>query len=152
MKSPNRPSPPRKDLQFQLNLETQEVLIELNALLRSLGLPPVQGQAAIVEWEGNILIEEDPDTKLPLHYLPVSLIPTFINQILDQLSAESRVQAIQFRDGSHAMSAVVRLAVMLKLSKKYEVGGIDPSPVLHDVVALKPSPGIASAHTTSGAL
>jgi hypothetical protein len=151
MKSPNHPSPPGKDLQFQLDLETQEVLIELNALLRSLGLPPAQGQAAIAVWEGKILIEEDPDTKLPLHYLPVSLIPTFIDQILEQLSAESRVQAIQFRDGSHAMALVVSLAAMLKLSKKHGDGGIDPSHELHNVVALKPSHGIAAAHTTSGA-
>lgn len=152
MNNPTPPSPLHKDLQFQLDLETQEVLMELNALLRSLGLPPVQGQAAIVEWEGNILIKEDPDTKLPLHYLPVSLIPTFIDQILDQLSAESRVKAIQFRDGCHAMAAVVRLAAMLKLSNKPEDGGIDPSHVLHDVVALKPSQGIASAHASQGAL
>ena len=34
MKSPTRPSPARENLQFQLDLKTQEVLMELNALLR----------------------------------------------------------------------------------------------------------------------
>lgn len=152
MKNPNQPSPPSSNLQFQLDLETQEVLIELNALLHSLGLPIVQSQAAIAMWEDNILIKEDPATGHPLHYLSVSLLPNFIDQILDQLNAESRVQAIQFRDRSHALSAVILVAAMLKLSKKPEDGGIDPDYVLHNVAPLKPSQGIASANTTQGAL
>lgn len=152
MKSLTHPSPARKNLQFQLNMETQEVLMELNSLLRSLGAPAVQAQAAIAGWEGNILIEEGPDTKLPLHYLPVSLIPKFIDRILDQLTAGNRAKAIQMRDGSRTMEAVVRLATTLKLSNKPEEGGIDPSHVLHDIFALKPSQGITSAKATQGTL
>lgn len=153
MKSPNQPSPPRSDdMQFQLDLKTQEVLMELNALLQWFGLPLVQSQAAIAMWEDNILTKEDPDTRHPLHYLPVSMLPNFIDQILDQLSAESRAQAILFRDRSHALSAVIPIAAMLKLSKKPEDGEIDPDYVLHNVAPLKPSQGIASANTTQGAL
>lgn len=152
MKSPNQPSPPSSNLQFQLDLKTQEVLMELNALLQWLGLPLVQSQAAIARWEDNILTREDPDTGHPFHYLSVSLLPNFIDQILDQLSAESRAQAILFRDRSHALSAVIPIAAMLKLSKKPEDGGIDPDYVLHNVTPLKPSQGIASANTTQGAL
>ncbi len=152
MKSPNQPSPPSSNLQFQLDLKTQEVLMELNALLQWFGLPLVQSQAAIAMWEDNILTKEDPDTEQPLHYLSVALLPNFIDQILDQLSAESRVQAILFRDRSHALSAVILIAAMLKLSKKPEDGGVDPDYVLHNVAPLKPSQGIASANTTQGAL
>lgn len=152
MKSPNQPSPPNSNMQFQLNLETLEVLMELNALLQWFGLPLVQSQAAIAMWEDNILTKEDPDTRHPLHYLPVSMLPNFIDQILDQLSAESRAQAILFRDRSHALSAVIPIAAMLKLSKKSEDSGIDPDYVLHNVFPLKPSQGIASANTTQGAL
>ncbi len=133
MKSPNQPSPPNSNMQFQLNLETLEVLMELNALLQWFGLPLVQSQAAIAMWEDNILTKEDPDTRHPLHYLPVSMLPNFIDQILDQLSAESRAQAILFRDRSHALSAVIPIAAMLKLSKKSEDSGIDPDYVLHNV-------------------
>ncbi|UIP32219.1 hypothetical protein [Stutzerimonas kunmingensis] len=152
MKSPNQPLPPNSNMQFQLNLETLEVLMELNALLQWFGLPLVQSQAAIAMWEDNILTKEDPDTGHPLHYLPVSMLPNFIDQILDQLSAESKAQAILFRDRSHALSAVIPIAAMLKLSKKPEDGGIDPGYVPHNVVPLKPSQGIASANTTQGAL
>lgn len=152
MKSPNQPSPPSSNLQFQLDLKTQEVLMELNALLQWFGLPLVQSQAAIAMWEDNILTKEDPDTGHPLHYLPVSMLPNFIDQILDQLSAESRAQATQFRDRSHVLSAVIPIAVMLKLSKKPEDGGIHPECLLHNVASLKPSQGIASTNTTQGAL
>lgn len=152
MKSPNQPSPPSSNLQFQLDLKTLEVLMELNALLQWFGLPLVQSQAAIAMWEENILTKEDPATGHPLYYLPVSMLPNFIDQILDQLSAESRAQAILFRDRSHALSAVIPIAAMLKLSKKPEDGGIDPGYVLHNVASLKPSQGIASVNTTQGAL
>jgi len=126
--------------------------MELNALLHSLGAPTVQAQAAIAEWEGNLLIEADPDTKLPLHYLPVSLIPKFIDRILDQLTTGNRAQAIELRDGSRIMEAVVRLVTTLKLANKPEAGGFDPSHALRNVIALKPSQGITSTHATMEAL
>jgi len=152
MKSPTRPSPARENLQFQLGLKTQEVLMELNALLRALGVPTVQAQAAIAEWEGNILLEEDPGTKLPLHYLPVSLIPKFIDQILDQLTAGYRAEAIQMRDGSRIMENVVRLVTILKPANKPEAGRFDPSRLLRDVIALQPSQELTPAHNPQGAL
>ncbi len=50
------------------------------------------------------------------------------------------------------MENVVRLVTILKPANKPEAGGFDPSHLLRDVIALKPSQGLTPAHNPQGAL
>lgn len=98
MNTSAQPSSPSPKLQLTLNKQTLEIQMELNALLTSFGAPTDLAQVAATEWERDLLIEDDAESKSTLYYLPIRLIPAFIDQILGELSTESRAMAIQLRD------------------------------------------------------
>ncbi|HBN8944758.1 TPA: hypothetical protein L3798_004287, partial [Pseudomonas aeruginosa] len=95
--------------------------MELNALLNSFGASPDLAQVAATAWESDLLIEDDAESKSTLYYLPIRLIPAFIDQILDQLSVESSAEAVQFRDGFRAVGASTSKLITLTQTNRPEV-------------------------------
>ena len=96
MDTTTQPTPPGSMLRFTIDKQTLEMHMELNALLTSIGAPTGLAQVAATAWESDLLIEDDAESTL--YSLPVRLIPAFIDQILGELSTESRAMAIQLRD------------------------------------------------------
>lgn len=146
-------------LQFQLDKQTLQVQIELRSLLRSFGAPTTLVTDAISIWENNLQVEPNPETELPLCYLPVSQIPQFIDQILDQLSSESRATALRFSEAFSTAEAQVIEVEILKRSNNPKVLGAlrqwmknDPaSYALHELMALQQK-RVAGTAPTQGAL
>lgn len=121
MNTTAQPSSPSPKLQLTLNKQTLEIQMELNALLTSFGAPTDLAQVAATVWESDLLIEDDAESKSTLYYLPIRLIPAFIDQILDQLSVESSAEAIQFRDGFRAVGASTSKLITLTQTNRPEV-------------------------------
>lgn len=121
MNTTAQPSSPSPKLQLTLNKQTLEIHMELDALLTSFGAPTDLAQVAATAWERDLLIEDDAQSKSTLYSLPVRLIPAFIDQILDQLSAESSAEAIQFRDGLRAAEASANKLITLTQTNRPEV-------------------------------
>ncbi|WPC04693.1 hypothetical protein SBP02_18345 [Pseudomonas benzenivorans] len=148
-----------KGLQFQLDKQTLQVQIELSSLLRSLGAPTTLVTDAISIWENNLQVEVEvepnPESELPLCYLPVSQIPQFIDQILDQLSSESRATALRFSEAFSTAEAQVNEVEILKRSNNPKVLGAvlqwmknDPaSYALHELMALQQKRTVMTAPT-----
>lgn len=153
-----------KGLQFQLDTQTLQVQIELRSLLRSFGAPTTLVTDAVSMRENNLQVEVEPnpESELPLCYLPVSQIPEFIDQILDQLSSESRTTAMRFSEAFSTAKAQVSEVEVLKRSNNPRVLGAvqqwmknDPaSYALHELMALqqKPAAGTAPTQAAQGAL
>lgn len=159
-----RSSQADEGLQFQLDKKTLQVRIELSSLLRSLGAPTTMVMEAIPMWKSNsqIKIKLNPESELPLCFLPVSLIPQFIDQTLDQLSSESRAAAMQFRDLCSTVETQVSTVETMKRSNNPKVLAVvrqwitnDPaSYALHELMALqqKHSAGAAPTKAAQGSL
>ncbi|HGM4333966.1 TPA: hypothetical protein ACKPFO_006007 [Pseudomonas aeruginosa] len=143
MNTTTQPSSPSPKLQLTLNKQTLEIHMELNALLTSIGAPTGLAQVAATAWESDLLIEDDAESKSTLYSLPVRLIPAFIDQIIDQLSIESRTEAVQFRDGFRAVAASTNKLITLTQTNKPEVLGLmqqwmktaPASYALHELIA-----------------
>ncbi|SDI15729.1 hypothetical protein SAMN05216603_12327 [Pseudomonas benzenivorans] len=146
-----------KGLQFQLDKQTLQVQIELSSLLRSLGAPTTLVTDAISIWENNLQVEVEPspESELPLCYLPVSQIPQFIDQILDQLSSESRATALRFSEAFSTVEAQVNEVEILKRSNNPKVLGAvlqwmknnPASYALHELMALQQKRAVMTAPT-----
>jgi hypothetical protein len=162
MNTTTQPSTPSPKLQLTFNKKTLEIHMELNALLTSIGAPTGLAQVAATAWESDLLIEVDAESKSTLYSLPVRLIPAFIDQILDQLSTESRAEAIQFRDGFRAVAASTNKLITLTQTNKPEVLGLirhwmqtaPASYALHELIAaqFKGSTAVPPNPATQGGL
>ncbi|HZX51456.1 MAG: hypothetical protein ACLGID_03080 [Gammaproteobacteria bacterium] len=162
MNTSAQPSSPSPKLQLTLNKQTLEIQMELNALLTSFGAPTDLAQVAATEWERDLLIEDDAESKSTLYYLPIRLIPAFIDQILDQLSVESSAEAIQFRDGFRAVGASTNKLITLTQTNRPEVLDLmqqwmkkaPTSYALHELIAaqFKRSTAFAPNPATQGSL
>ncbi len=117
MNTPINTPPINSKIRLQIDKETLHTRIELGSLLRSFGAPTTLAQVATEAWENELTIEDDPESGSPLYYLPIQLVADFIDLVLDQLSADSRTEAVQFRDGSRAMEASSNELSKLKQSK-----------------------------------
>jgi len=98
MNTTTQSSPANEKLRLQLNMQTMQVHMELKSLLLSFGASTSLAQLAASTFGSELHIEEAPDAESHLYYLPLRLIPDFIDQILDQLDPDSRVAAIEYRD------------------------------------------------------
>ncbi len=155
-------SSPSPKLQLTLNKKTLEIQMELNALLNSFGASPDLAQVAATAWESDLLIEDDAESKSTLYYLPIRLIPAFIDQILDQLSVESSAEAVQFRDGFRAVGASTSKLITLTQTNRPEVLELmqqwmkkaPASYALHELIAaqFKRSTAFAPSPATQGGL
>ncbi|MFP6850497.1 MAG: hypothetical protein VCA57_17540 [Pseudomonas sp.] len=153
-------SSPSPKLQLTLNKQTLQIDMELNALLTSIGAPTDLAQVAGTAWESELLIEEDAESKSTLYYLPARLIPAFIDQILDQLSAASRAEATQLRDGFRAVEANANKLITLTQTSSPEVLSVmqqlmnsaPASHALHELIAaqFKRSTALAPNPATQG--
>ena len=153
-------SSPSPKLQLTLNKQTLQIDMELNALLTSIGASTDLAQVAGTAWESELLIEEDAESKSTLYYLPARLIPAFIDQILDQLSAASRAEATQLRDGFHAVEASANKLITLTQTSSPEVLSVmqqlmnsaPASHALHELIAaqFKRSTALAPNTATQG--
>ncbi len=162
MNTTAQPSSPSPKLQLTLNKQTLEIQMELNALLTAFGAPASLAQAAATVWENDLLIEDDAESKSTLYYLPIRLIPAFIDQILDQLSVESSAEAIQFRDGFRAVGASTNKLITLTQTNRPEVLDLmqqwmkkaPTSYALHELIAaqFKRSTAFAPNPATQGGL
>ena len=162
MNTTAQPSSPSSKLQLTLNKQTLEIHMELNALLTSFGAPTDLAQVAATAWESDLLIEDDAESKSTLYYLPVRLIPKFIDQILDQLSIGSSAEAIQFRDGFRAVATSINKLTTLTQTNRPEVLGLmrhwmktaPASYALHELIAaqFKRSTAFAPNPATQGSL
>ncbi len=160
MNTTAQPSSPSPKLQLTLNKQTLEIQMELNALLTSFGAPTDLAQIAATAWESDLLIEDDAESTL--YYLPIRLIPAFIDQILDQLSVESSAEAIQFRDGFRAVGASTNKLITLTQTNRPEVLDLmqqwmkkaPTSYALHELIAaqFKRSTAFAPNPATQGSL
>ena len=162
MNTTAQPSSPSPKLQLTLNKQTLEIQMELNALLNSFGASPDLAQVAATAWESDLLIEDDAESASTLYYLPIRLIPAFIDQILDQLSVESSAEAIQFRDGFRAVGASTSKLITLTQTNRPEVLELmqqwmkkaPASYALHELIAaqFKRSTAFAPSPATQGGL
>ncbi len=109
MDTTTQPTPPGSMLRFTLDKKTLEMHMELNALLTSFGAPIDLARVAVSTWEHDLQIVDDTASKSRLYSLPVRLIPAFIDQILGELSTESRAMAIQLRDSFRKCEASASL-------------------------------------------
>lgn len=98
MDTTTQPTPSSSMLRFTLDKQTLEMHMELNALSTSFGAPIDLARVAVSTWEHDLQIVDDTASKSKLYSLPVRLIPAFIDQILGELSTESKAMAIQLRD------------------------------------------------------
>lgn len=117
MNTPTNTPPSKSKIRLQLDKESLNTRIELGSLLRSFGAPTALAQAAASAWKTDLLIEKDPESGSALYYLSIVLVADFIDLILGQLSADSRAQAMQFRDASRALEASANELSRLKQTK-----------------------------------
>jgi len=117
MTNTTQATPSGGKLKIQLDKETMLIRVELQSLLLSFGAPSTLVNIAATAWEDKLLIEDDQKEGSPQYYLPMMLVADFIDLILGQLSAESRAQAMQFRDASRALEASANELSRLKQTK-----------------------------------